>query len=892
MNLIEDTINLLKQNEYFEDIKDSLHQKGYNEEDWLTVKGYYEDYELVLNRVDHDGISFQDACDCCRRWLDEQKLKYVQEFYNSLNSRYEILEEPKSIKGTARTPWYNGPRSSDKFWPNLLRSFETLNWADKDLDALKSGSSKVLSLCHNPNSQKFKTIGLVVGYVQSGKTANMSAVISKAADRGFKVFIVLSGLTNALRGQTQERLTKDIVSLNQSRWHSWTDENDLRDQAILSTLEAMLSGNKTRHLAVVKKNPSVLRRLIGYLKNISEPTLRKTPVLIIDDETDQASVNSSKYREQASTINLLINKLVKLFPKVAFIGYTATPYANILINPQAEDLYPKDFITALKRPSKYFGAERLFGRDLLENEDDSSLTNGMDMIRIIPPKESELLEPPKNKEERINFHMTMVPSMETAINYFFISMAIRHLRNNGDSHMTMMIHTTRYTAPHKNAVPIIKNHKEKCLELIDSNDNDFKSKIKAIWEYEKEKVLLEDIGCTPLEEPKFDSIWKCLKDCIFKTEVIAENSESEERIDFRNEAKKYIIIGGDVLARGLTVEGLMVSYFLRHSSTYDALMQMGRWFGFRVGYEDLPRVWMTDEMRDKFKDLATVEQEIRNDIEYLASRDDVTPMQFAVRIRTHPSLAITSRNKMLDAKVEYCNFSSHHKQTFKFNNDLNWLEQNWQAGENLISNICGKGIDFKATNNCFSSLKVPVNLILNFFGEYQIHKDHLDFPSQSLIKFIEKKITSGSSELEYWSVTLVSNQERNGTKTNFGPLENISMTNRSCYRRLPENTIDIKALVSRFHYTVDLDENLAGSSWEDIQNYRKNNYNFPCLLLYPINKNSKPREKSAREDLEGVHNILGIGLMFPELSTIQSEASEYVSADIPLNENDDDLDNY
>ena len=172
----------------------------------------------------------------------------------------------------------------------------------------------------------------------SGKTANMSAVISEAIDRGFKVFIVLSGLTNALRGQTQERLTKDIVSLNQSRWHSWTDENDLRDQAILSNLEAMLSDNKTRNLAVVKKNDKVLLRLIGYLNKISEPTLRKTPVLIIDDETDQASVNSSKYREQASTINLLINKLVNIFPKVAFIGYTATPYANILINPQAKDL--------------------------------------------------------------------------------------------------------------------------------------------------------------------------------------------------------------------------------------------------------------------------------------------------------------------------------------------------------------------------------------------------------------------------------------------------------------------------------------------------------------------------------------------------------------------------
>ena len=123
--------------------------------------------------------------------------------------------------------------------------------------------------------------------------------------------------------------------------------------------------------------------------------------------------------------------------------------------------------------------------------------------------------------------------------------------------------------------------------------------------------------------------------------------------------------------------------------------------------------------------------------------------------------------------MEYCNFSSHHKQTFKFYNDLNWLEQNWLAGENLISNICDKGIDFKATNNCFSSLKVPVDLILNFFGEYQIHDDHLDFPSQSLIKFIEKKISSGSSELEYWSVTLVANKERNGTKTNVGPLEYI-----------------------------------------------------------------------------------------------------------------------
>ena len=279
----------------------------------------------------------------------------------------------------------------------------------------------------------------------------------------------------------------------------------------------------------------------------------------------------------------------------------------------------------------------------------------------------------------------------------------------------MMIHTTAFANPQTNAIGVIDSYRLALLQSVRSDDATLKRNLAELWNEEKAKVRPSDVGKPSLQIVEFEEIWPELEECIDQTKVLAENYQATERLDYSTPSRKYIVIGGNVLARGLTVEGLIVSFFLRHATTYDALMQMGRWFGFRPNHEDLPRVWMSREMRKNFKDLATIEQEIRNDIDYMANQDPPkTPMDFAVRIRTHPSLSVTSRNKMLDARFQNYNYSNIHKQTYKFFNNPEWLEQNWVAGEDLVEAALANGKEFHRERHGFYCREVPVDLLKTF----------------------------------------------------------------------------------------------------------------------------------------------------------------------------------
>lgn len=884
-------IQLLDETKTLEDVIEALSNEAF---DQSSIESFEEDYRVFKNLDSQTKSTVCTLDDACRVLLemgiDESKVEGGRRIYQEKICRVEKLTDPKTIRQSAREEWYAGPKIGDRFWSPLQNGLESKNWNEEDVQSILEGSTKVISSLHNPASSSFQSRGLVVGYVQSGKTANMTAVISKAADVGFKVIIVLSGLTNALRRQTQERFSQDIVSLNEDSWFKWTDgDRDLHDQAILNNPNTIFKGDgSTRHLAVVKKNPSILKRLIELSQRISDPIKNATPVLVIDDETDQATVNSSRYRHTASTINRQIRELLAEFPRIAFIGYTATPYANILINPQVEDLYPKDFITALKKPVEYFGPERLFGRDLLEVDEDRAPDDGLDMIREIPESEAGQMVP-LARGARADFVMPIKPSLENAIKYFFLAMAARHVRGDRHEHVTMMIHTTAFANPQTNAVGVIDSYRLALLQSVRSYDPVLKRNLEEIWNQEKAKVTPSDVGKPSLQIVEFEEIWPELEECIDQTKVLAENYQATERLDYTTPSRKYIVIGGNVLARGLTVEGLIVSFFLRHATTYDALMQMGRWFGFRPNHEDLPRVWMSREMRKNFKDLATIEQEIRNDIDYMANQDPPkTPMDFAVRIRTHPSLSVTSRNKMLDAMRQNYNYANIHKQTYKFFNNSEWLKQNWVAGEDLVESALAMGKEFHRERHGFYCREVPVNLLKAFFENYQIHRDHIDLDRESLLGYIDRKIAQGEQKIQMWSVVIVSNSRDSAVEDNFRGIGDLNLVNRSRFQTLPEETIDIKALVSRNDYTLDMPGVGGGNrSWNNVYSLRRSQADQPILLLYPINKDSPappPRNTGSppsREDLGACRHVLGMGVMFPDISPTSSEAQAYVFADIP-----------
>jgi hypothetical protein len=390
------------------------------------------------------GLTPRDSFKKLARSFPEPDARAALIRFERLTGRIRALAEPPALvdvpePGHETEAWYVGPQPEDRFWPaleNYLRASK--GWSDEAVKDLDSASTKTLALLPPPGLGKFSARGLMLGYVQSGKTANYTALIAKAADANYKLFIVLSGLHNGLRAQTQRRLDQELVHLVPEQWHTLTDPRaDFKGQG---NVNALLGGGESqRVLCVVKKNSFVLQRLLKWLGNANELTLRNCPALIIDDEADQASVNTSDGEERRTRINNLILDLLKKLPRVSFVGLTATPYANLFIDPSVpEDLYPRDFIVDLPRPTAYFGPERIFGRPKLKQEDAD--TDGLDMIREVPDGEVSQLKP-RGHLDQATFFPDVTPSLEAAIRYFWLASAAR--RSAGH-----LLDTSRATQKH------------------------------------------------------------------------------------------------------------------------------------------------------------------------------------------------------------------------------------------------------------------------------------------------------------------------------------------------------------------------------------------------------------------------------------------------------------
>ena len=283
-------------------------------------------------------------------------------------------------------------------------------WREEDITDLDDASTKVIAHLPNPHgSGEFHCRGLVLGYVQSGKTTNFTAVIAKAADAGYRFFVVLSGVHDALRQQTQDRLNAQLWEPHPELWNRLTNETDFRPT---DNVDALLANHSQRVSTVVKKNGARLRALKRWLRGARPELLAACPILIIDDEADQASVNTAKPERQPSTINRLIRDIVNGSPKAAYVGYTATPFANVLIDPQNyEDLYPRDFIVDLPRPEFYIGPEAIFGREPVDFDPDEIEDDGHDFIRTVPADELAALRP-KGASTRHEFEPEVTESLE------------------------------------------------------------------------------------------------------------------------------------------------------------------------------------------------------------------------------------------------------------------------------------------------------------------------------------------------------------------------------------------------------------------------------------------------------------------------------------------------
>ncbi len=609
---------------------------------------------------------------------------------------FQIIKPNKILTSGEFAPWFKSRRTEIEmyYWDRYQKYLKgTGNFNQRILDNIDEVTDDITDLLGDPDSGRFfSRVGLVIGDVQSGKTANFIGIINKAADAGYKLIVVLAGTDNELRKQTQlriddgflgyssdEALLKKTSSIGVAKYCETNiekrpisvtttkhDFNSINAQ----TLKISLDQVKSPIIFVMKKNVNYLNKLLGWITNanISDESGKiDHSILIIDDEADYASLNTNKEGDDPTKTNKLISSLLDKFKRTSYVGFTATPFANVFIAPDNKEemehasLFPKDYIYCLESPSNYVSSSRLFGDPYdLENKGDLK-----DCIKTIETDLGELN--PENSIHRIlplihkkEADFDRLPeSLKYAIRTFFIANAIRDLDGYVKSHRSMMVNVSRFVSI-----------QEKVAFQIEEYVKELKNSIKvcanhpdgAVRNNNPEMVDLQETFVKEYEEICTDSnyTWKNIREVLGRStvniEIIIKNQKSKDDLKYNqfkedNLSYRVIAVGGITLSRGLTLEGLIVSYFYRNSSAYDTLMQMGRWFGYRTGYEKLCRVWMLDVTQELFMNINVSISDLKNSISQY-KKSSLTPLDFGIRVRNDSSILVTARNKMRTAKSQ------------------------------------------------------------------------------------------------------------------------------------------------------------------------------------------------------------------------------------------------
>lgn len=598
---------------------------------------------------------------------------------------------------------------------------EEKHWPEESVKELGRNTDEIVNRLGDPNKAgPWKRKGLVIGDVQSGKTANYTSVCNKAIDAGYKVIIVLAGRTNTLRRQTQKRLESDFVGLRK-------DDANQRKGEILPTIPVgvnyygdvsgysveSITTNVTDfskrvadsransidehmrpYLFVVKKVKSVLDNLAEWLGGKNHNILN-VPMLLIDDEADDASVNT-KTADSPTTINACIRRILSLFSRSTYLGVTATPFANILIDPYIPgtetidpDLFPEDFICCLPTPDLYIGSEKMF-RDEQE------------IKRVIPIEANDVKSAFPFKHKKTQEISAVPESLKTAIRYYAITNAVRDIIGHTKTHRSMMINVSRFVDVQnrlKNKVFDFWNDEVMLYIKSYSMMGDKAIEYKPIRQI---KAVFDDAKVEKYYGISWDQIQMHLYDSNSRVSIVAVNQKSSDALDYEryekenNDGMRVIAIGGDCLSRGLTLEGLCVSYFYRNSQMYDTLMQMGRWFGFRDGYEKLVRVWMADDALAWYTHISEATEQLKVEVHRM-NRGKLTPMEFGYKIMGHPdSLIPTARAKMKSARldVQYAEIdvSGHLIESPRLYNNTSIMKANEELVSSFIRKVSKYGV--------------------------------------------------------------------------------------------------------------------------------------------------------------------------------------------------------
>ena len=675
-------------------------------------------------------------------------------------------------------PWVE---QRDLQWP-CWNAYETYlhskRYPGNVIRTLGYDTRNILNLLGNPEElDAWDRRGLVLGHVQSGKTSNYAGLLCRAADAGYKLFIVITGIHENLRSQTQQRIEDGFINLAPVGMRPislTTPEYDFSQQKAELQIPPQAVG--TSVVLVIKKNPRVLENLLQWLRNSSKPggDWADMPLLLVDDEADNASVNTNKEDIDPTKINGLIRSILNTFRKSSYLGYTATPFANIFIDPETEDamyahdLFPNDFIYCLSVPDNYFGAEKVFADESGEHR---QYLNALDDAEDLLPRSA-----------RSSFIPVQLPdSLIEAVETFFIACAIRFIRGESAQHMSMLVNVSPYAAAQQQVRLLLDDAVQQRKNVICASAR-MPGQEKHFWNHLEDVFSRHYAGCGI----RWAEIRTIFPDVVRSIQLRVINSRSGDSLkysDYSDTGLHVIAVGGYTLSRGLTLEGLMVSYWNRNSKAYDTLLQMGRWFGYRDTYEDLCRIWMPEDAQGWYAHIAEISQELREDLISMVQRG-LTPADFGLKVRNHPeTLIVTAMNKRRSTqeRVVRPDLSGRLIETWVVFNEQDKLENNQQAMLALLEQTqtvsqteTPQANHEKGVPGPFLWRSVPGEIAEDFFNKFMFHPEMRPYDKQYLFAYIFalKDALRGKGKELCWDVGLFSaKQQQPELRSSFAGLE-------------------------------------------------------------------------------------------------------------------------
>lgn len=876
-------------------------------------------------RADEDGLKeFLKTQNLDNFWPTMSVYEWYQlvEYVIVAEEQAEHLREEEGVAEISddySPSGYVVPRDEYSSWQLYKRNLVEQGFHENAIALIEESSFGILKHLKSKTEKDNPVRGLVIGNVQSGKTANMAGVMAMAADYGWNMFIVLSGTIENLRVQTQTRLHNDLNKFSGNL--NWiTFDHPSKRMPIgsnLSDLHFSAPNNKNRYLTVCLKNKKRLEGLIDWLQK-DKDKLSQVKVLVIDDEADQAGINTGDVYspDDRKTISRLLldlvfcwdkkapskekNKFSGSYGSMSYISYTATPYANCLNEIGEWTLYPKNFIRTLGIHPEYFGLEHIFGNG-------DSETETLDIVRNIPEEDRRIV-----KEVGQDSNSPLPRSMKNSIVWFICATAALRVLNYKHP-LSMLIHTSQKQAEHKNIAEAVKrwiltNRKalpDMCKRMYEEEVSRFtKSSFKKnysnyalpdseIWDYPEFELILphiydliEEISSITMEEEGSFSYTKSLHLCIDNSEntglVQIDNELVFKRLAYPDEtsvdtpkfATAFIIVGGNTLSRGLTLKGLISTYFIRAVKQADTLMQMARWFGYRRHYELFPRIWLTEKDVSSFEYLTLLDMDLREQIKQLM-RLEANPEEFNIAFLRSPrnQFKLSASNRTQMAEACEVDFSGHDTQLTSYSRKVDDLKFNKALAQNFISKI--GNFEKSESKNCnYVARNIEFSTIYSeFLSKFRFVEEITALSNIDAVYEWVKQVTDDKL-LSNWNIVLAGNSDPKGGFWNPTADVRIGKVERSTRTPNAKN-LNLGVLSNKQDYISDIVRSqLSDDEWNAMlksksisrmyQAFRHNAKldTVPLLLIYCVNKDSKSTRKD-RYPLDIEEDIIGIAIFTP-----------------------------